>query len=97
MVDVKRLELVARPIEAVQYTGDNYVEVKDWVQGYLTFAQVTATAERLYLPGIDGVEVLEPSSWVFRDPESNTFRGATDDAVKQFYIVLPNDPETTQE
>ena len=58
-MDIKKLELIPRVIEAVQFTGDNREELQTWVQDALAFQQVTATPERLYLPTVAGMEVLE--------------------------------------
>lgn len=84
-MDIRTLELIARPVEAVQFTDSNVNELKDWVQGKLAFHQVTGTPERLYLPSVGGTEILEPGDWVFYDRQENTFKGATNDAVVNHY------------
>lgn len=85
-MDIRTLELIARPVEAVQFTETNSNELKDWIQGKLSFHNVVATAERLYLPSVGGVEILEPGDWVFFDRQDNAFKGATDEAVKTHYL-----------
>lgn len=85
-MDIRTLELIPRPVEAAQFTGDNYLELRDWVQGKLAFQQVVATPEKLYLPAVGGVDILEPGDWAFYDPQDNVFRGATDEAVKSHYV-----------
>lgn len=84
-MDVRTLDPITRPIEAVQFTGDNVSELKEWVQDRLSFQQVTATPERFYLPSVGGTEILYPGEWVFYDKVDNAFRGATDEAVKDHY------------
>lgn len=84
-MDIRTLELIARPVEAVQFTGDNVNEVKTWVQENLSFHNVSATEERFYLPSVGGTEILYPGDWVFRDPIDNVFKGATHEAVKTHY------------
>lgn len=84
-MDIRKLELIARPVEAVQLTNNNVNELKDWIQGKLAFQQVTGTEDRLYLPAIGGTEILEPGDWVFYDREDNAFKGATDGAVVNHY------------
>lgn len=85
-MDIRTLELIPRPIEAAQFTGDNAEELRQWVQDRLAFQNVVATADRFYLPAVGGVDVLEPGDWIFFSPEDNSFRGATDEAVKTHYI-----------
>ena len=85
-MDIRTLELIARPVEAAQFTGDNYPELQQWVQDKLAFQQVTANAERFYLPSVGGTEILEPGDWIFYDSVDNAFKGATDDAVKNHYV-----------
>lgn len=85
MSDIRTIELAPRPVKAVQFTGDNAEWLRQWIQDKLSFQQVTATADRLYLPSVGGAEILEPSDWVLFDPQDNAFRGATDEAVQNFY------------
>lgn len=84
-MDIKTLELIPRNIQAVQFTGDNFSELSTWIQDKLPFQKVTANAERLYLPGVGGTEILEPGDWVFYDETDNAFRAATDEAVNTYY------------
>lgn len=84
-MDIRTLELIARPVEAVQFTDSNVNELKDWIQGKLAFHNVAATSERLYLPAVGGTDILEPGDWVFYDRQDNAFKGATDEAVKTHY------------
>lgn len=88
MLDIKNVVLVPRELQAAQFTGDNWQEMQAWIQGVLAFHQVTANEERLYLPGPGGVEVLEPGDWVLFDPRDTYFRGATDDAIVNFYEAV---------
>lgn len=86
MMDIKTLELIPRNIQAVQFVGSNAAELKEWIQSKLAFQQVTATADRLYLPTAEnGMDILEPGDWVFYDSVDNGFRGATDEAVNTHY------------
>lgn len=84
-MDIKTLELIARPVKAVQFTGENFLDLKTYIQDKLAFQQVSATTERLYLPSVGGVEILEPGDWILYDEVDNAFRGATDEAVKTHY------------
>ena len=84
-MDIRTLDPITRPIQAVQFTGSNFVEVQTWVQDRLSFQTVTANVDRLYLPSVGGAEILEPGDWVFYDKVDNVFRGATDGAVKNHY------------
>lgn len=85
-MDVKKLQIIPRPIEAVQLTDSNIPEVRDWVQSQLAFQNVVGTAEKLYLPESNSItSILEPGDWVFHDTADNSFRGAEDAAVKAFY------------
>ena len=84
-MDIRKLELIPRPVEAVQFTNSNSNELKEWVQGKLSFQGVTATPERFYLPSVGGTEILYPGDWVFYDRQDNVFKGATDEAVKTHY------------
>lgn len=92
-MDIRTLELIARPIQAAQFTGDNAQVLKDWVQGVLSFQNVVATAERFYLPAVGGVDLLEPGDWIFFDEEEKSFRGATDEAVKSHYLDTTDNKE----
>ena len=93
MSDIKKLRLIPRDIEAVQFTGDNFEWLRQWVQDKLPSQNVTATADRLYLPSVGGAEILEPGDWVFYDPQDKAFRGATDEAVTTFYEEIVDEPE----
>lgn len=86
MSDIRTLELIPRPVQAVQFTGDNAEWLRQWIQDKLSFQNVVATETRLYLPSVGGVEVLQPGEWVFYDPKDGAFRGATDEAVQNFYV-----------
>lgn len=85
-MDIRTLELIARPVKAVQFTESNAEELRDWVQSHLAFQQVVGNSERLYLPAVGGTDILEPGDWVFYDEADNAFRGATDEAVKTHYL-----------
>lgn len=87
-MDIRTLELIARPVEAVQFTDSNVNELREWVQENLAFHNVSATAERFYLPAVGGTEILVPGDWIFRYPIDNTFKGATDKAVKTHYLDI---------
>jgi hypothetical protein len=84
-MELKTLELISRPIQAVQFTGHNREDLRQWVQDKLAFQSVTATEDRFYLPSVGGMEVLEVGDWIFYDREDNAFKGATDEAVKAHY------------
>ena len=84
-MDIKTLELIARPVQAVQFTGENAADLKTFIQDRLSFQQVSVTPERLYLPAVGGTEILEVGDWVLYDEADNVFRGATHEAVKTHY------------
>lgn len=84
-MDIKTLEIIVRPVKAVQFTGENAAELKTYIQDRLSFQQVSATPERLYLPSVGGTEILEVGDWVLYDEVDNAFRAATDEAVKTHY------------
>lgn len=84
-MDIRKLELVARPVEAVQLTEANLNDIREWVQGKLAFQVVTGTNDRLYLPAVDGTRVTQVGDWVFYDRQDNAFTSATDEAVKIHY------------
>lgn len=90
---MKELELIARPVKAVQFTGQNAAELKEFIQDRLSFQQVTITEARLYLPAVGGMEILECGDWVLYDPVENVFRGATDDAIQTHYREVVTEPE----
>lgn len=92
-MDIRKLELIPRPIEAVQFTDSNIAELREWIQGKLAFQAVTGTPERLYLPSVGGTEILYPGDWVFYDRDDNTFKGATDEAVKNYYNDVTDQEE----
>jgi len=85
-MEIRTLELISRPIQAAKFTGDNWIEIRDWVQSKLPFQNVVANESKLYLPTVDGMDILEPGDWVFYDEPDNIFRGATDEAVTTHYI-----------
>lgn len=85
MNEIKKVQLKTRPLQAVQFTGDNAEWVKEWVQGHTAFSKVVANKDRLYLPTAGGMDILEPGDWVLYDPEDNGFRGATNDAIESYY------------
>lgn len=90
-MDIKTIELIARPVQAVQFTGqdNDNADLQAWLQDRLPFQKVTLTADRLYLPSVGGMEVLERGDWVLYDPTDRVFRGATNDAVVRFYREVP--------
>lgn len=87
-MDIRTLDPVTRPLQAAQYTGGNFAELQQWVQDRLSFQQVSANEKRFYLPAIGGVEILEPGDWILFDSVDNAFRGATDEAVKNYYTDI---------
>lgn len=87
-MDIRKLQLIPRAVEAVQFTGDNYIEIRDWVQSELAFQNVVVNEERVYLPSVGGMDILEPGDWVFFDREDKAFRGATDEAVTGYYVEV---------
>lgn len=91
---IKTVELIVRPVKAVQFTGEpNETEdLRNWIQDKLSFQQVTATNERLYLPSVGGMEILVVGDWVLFDEQDRVFRGATDDAIKAYYREIPEAP-----
>lgn len=84
-MELKNIRLKPRDIKAVQFTGHNHSQLKEWVQGVLSFQNVVSTEDKLYLPTDGGVDILEPGDWVLYDPADKVFRGATDDAIQNFY------------
>lgn len=84
-MELKTLQIIPRPIKAVRFMGANHNEIREWVQGVLSFQNVVSNEEKVYLPTSYGVDIVEPGDWVFYDPQDKGFRGATDDAVKAFY------------
>jgi len=92
-MDIKTIELVVRPVQAVQFTGqdNDNADLQAWIQDRLSFQKVTATADRLYLPSVGGMEILEQGDWVLYDPVDNAFRGATNEAIEQHYREVPAD------
>lgn len=92
-MDIRTLELIARPVQAVRFTGDNAEELKQWVQNKLAFQQIVANESKFYLPSVGGVDILEPGDWIFYDENDNIFRGATDEAVKSHYIDTTDFPK----
>lgn len=93
IMELKTLELVSRPVRAVQFTGDNAAELKEFIQSKLAFHQVTVTEDRLYLPSVGGMEILESGDWVLYDSVDNLFRGATDDAITAHYREVETEEE----
>lgn len=92
--EIKTVRVRPRELEAVQFTGDNFEWLKEWVQGKLSFHKVTATADRLYLPTAEGVDILEPTAWVLYDPIDNSFRGATHIAMLEHFVEVGADGVT---
>lgn len=92
-MEIRTLELIARPVQAVQFTGDNWQELRDWVQSKLVFQGVVANEAKLYLPSVGGMDILEPGDWIFYDEADNVFRGATDEAVNTHYLDTTDLPE----
>lgn len=84
-MELKTLELITRPVRAVQFTGLNAAELKEFVQSKLAFQQVAISETRLYLPSVDGVDILEVGDWILYDEQDNVFKGATDDAIRAHY------------
>lgn len=89
-MDIKTLEPIVRPVQAVQFTGQDNEnsDLKEWIQSKLAFQQVTVTNDRLYLPAVGGMEILEVGDWVLYDEVDNLFKGATDGAIKNHYQEL---------
>lgn len=85
----KTIQVVPRPVQAVQLTDDNLQEVADWVQSKLAFQKVDAVKGRLFLPSIGQfVDILEAGDWVLYDAAQNVFTGAEDSAIQQYYTEV---------
>lgn len=94
-MDIKTIELVTRPVQAVQFTGNDNdnADLQAWLQDRLSFQRVTVTVDRLYLPSVGGMEILERGDWVLYDPIENAFRGATNEAIETHYVEVSEEAE----
>lgn len=88
-VELKTIQVIPKPVQAVQLTDDNLLEVADWVQSKLAFQKVDAVKGQLFLPSVGQfIDILEPGDWVLYDPDQNVFTGAEDSAIQQYYTEV---------
>lgn len=88
-VELKTIQVIPRPVQAVQLTDENLSEVAAWVQSKLAFQKVDAVKGQLFLPSVGQfIDILEPGDWVLYDPDQNVFTGAEDSAIQQYYTEV---------
>lgn len=85
------VQLIARPLEAVEYTEATGEEVRQWVQDHSTFVEIVRdlNSGRLYLP-IEGdtVDIVEYGEFILHEPGTGNFRSVTPEAYHEFYEVI---------
>lgn len=90
-MDVQKVRLVPRTLEAVHYTEENAEAVRQWVQDNSALAEVVrdANSGRLFLPTGDGaLEIAEYGDVVLHDPGSGGFRAITKAAFDAYYTEV---------
>lgn len=91
-MDITRIHLIPKPLEAVQYTEQDREAIRQWVQDHSTFTEIVLDRDngRLYLPTERGasMEIVEYGEWILRDPDSNDFVSATHEAVSEHYETV---------
>jgi hypothetical protein len=86
-LDIRRIELVPRPLEAVRFQGNDNQrrDILQWVQDKTPQGRVVLSSEALYIMGVQGTEKVEVGEWVLFDVTGRAFTSATDGAVAAFY------------
>ena len=90
-MDIQKVRLVPRTLEAVHYTEANAEEVRQWVQDNSAFAEVVRDANtgRLFLPtGDGGLEIAEYGEVILHEPGTNSFRVITKAAFDAYYTEV---------
>lgn len=86
-MDIRRIELVPRTLEAVRFEGNDNErrDIQQWVQDRTPEGTVILSHEALYLIGVSGTEKVELGEWILFDVTDRQFVSATDGAVAAFY------------
>jgi hypothetical protein len=86
-MDIQKVRLIPRDLEAVQFTKDNEEAVRQWVQDNSPFESVVAQGGRLYLPidGGQGLDIVVLGEFVLRDPVGGDFTSCTEEVYYAYY------------
>jgi hypothetical protein len=86
-MDIRRIELVPRPLEAVRFTGSDNErrDILTWVQDRTPEGKAVLSQDSLYIMGVSGTEKVEVGEWVLFDLTGQQFTSATDGAIAAFY------------
>jgi hypothetical protein len=87
VLDIRRIELVPRPLEAVRFIGSDNErrDIYQWVADRTPDGKVVLSSDALYILGVSGTEKVEVGEWVLFDITDKHFRSATDGAIRAFY------------
>lgn len=85
-MDIRTIELVPRPLEAVRLTEEDASAIRQWVQDRTGAGMVVLAPDRsLYIQGVSGTEKVELGEWILYDLTDDVFTSATDGAIRAFY------------
>lgn len=91
-MDIRNIELVPRPLQAVRLTEQDAHDIRQWVQDRTPSGTVVLAPDRsLYIHGVDGTEKVEVGEWILFDLTDQVFTSATEGAIRAFYRDLDDD------
>lgn len=87
LMDTTRIQIIQRPLEAVQFTEENAEAVRQWVQDNTMWTEIVCKNGRLYLPVNKGreLDIVLFGEYVVFDPDSKDFTSMTAEAYHEFY------------
>jgi (2Fe-2S) ferredoxin len=87
-MDITRVHLIPRTLEAVHYTEETAEAVRQWVQDHSSFNEIVRdrNSGRLYIPvGGDALDIVEYGEYVLHEPGTGNFISTTPEAFHEFY------------
>lgn len=87
-MNTQMVQLIQRPLEAVEYTEAVAEEVRQWVQDHSSFNEIVRdpNSGRLYVPiGGDTIDIVEYGEYILHEPGTGNFISVTPDAYHEFY------------
>lgn len=87
-MEVKKVRLIPRTLEAVEYMPENAEAVRQWIQDHASLNEIVRDPKsgRLYIPiGGDTIDIVEYGEFILHEPGTAHFQSTTPEAYHEFY------------
>lgn len=90
-MNITTVQVIQRPLEAVEYTEADAEAVRQWVQDHSSFNEIVRdpNSGRLYIPiSGDTIDIVEYGEYILHEPGTGNFVSVTPDAYHEFYEAV---------